>query len=87
MEFQLEIDLEFTLNMFKSKFIHSTHLSIIKPLNMVFEHLWNLFNLENLPNGFSQLLMVCSYVVKRCIPKNIVKALNVAKLLTFAQAF
>lgn len=39
MEFQLKADLDFSLDMFKSAFIHSIHLLARGPLGMVFEHL------------------------------------------------
>ncbi len=37
----------FFLDAFKSAFIHSAHLSTSVPLGMIFEHLWDLFNLED----------------------------------------
>jgi hypothetical protein len=44
--------------------------------NMVFEHLQNLFDPEDLTNKFSQLFFICFYVAARRIPKNITKVFS-----------
>jgi hypothetical protein len=85
MEFELEMD--FSLNMFRSAFIHSTHLSTRGLSSMVFEHLWDLFDPEDLANIFSQVFMVYFYVVARHILDNIAKAFSVTKLLALAKSF
>lgn len=87
MKFQLEVDLDFSLGMFKLTFIHSIHLSTKEPLSMIFKHLWDLFDSEDSVNNFSQLFFVCFYVVVGCIPESITKALNVAKLLVLTKFF
>jgi hypothetical protein len=66
-----------------STFINSIHLSVDGFSSMVFEHLRNLFNSRYYINGFSQLFMVCVYVVVRHIFEHIAKALGVVKLSTF----
>jgi len=53
MEFQLEAQLDFSLDMFKSAFIHLVRLLVGGPLTMVFEHLWDIFDLEDSTNNFS----------------------------------
>jgi hypothetical protein len=52
---------------------------------MVFEHLQNLFDLEDLANDFFQLILVCFYVAARHILKSIVMAFGVVKLLNLAK--
>jgi hypothetical protein len=68
--------------------LHSSivvHFSAGGLLSMVFEHLQNLFDLEDLTNKFYQLFFICFYVTARCIPKNITKVFNDAKLLFLAK--
>jgi hypothetical protein len=54
---------------------------------MIFEHLQNSFSFEDLPNNFFELLMVWTYVVTRCIPKNIIWVLGIIQLLALAKFF
>jgi len=70
MEFQLEVDLDFLKNMFRLAFIHSVHLSIERPLGMKFKHLQYLFDPKDSTSDFSQLFLVCSYVVTKHIPES-----------------
>lgn len=86
-EFQLEANLDFSLNMFMLAFIHSVHLSVGGPSCMVFEHLQILFDLKILTNKFSQLFFICFYVDARCIFGNITWAFGVVRLLTLAKPF
>jgi hypothetical protein len=53
MEFQLEVDLDFSFDMFKTTFMHLAHLLISGLSGMVFEHLQNLFDIEDSTIGFS----------------------------------
>jgi len=76
--------LGFFLDMFMLKFIHSTHLSTIWLLDMVFKHVQDVFDQQDLVSGFSQLFLVCYYVDVRCILGSITNALSVTKLLTLA---
>jgi hypothetical protein len=76
--------LGFFLDMFMLKFIHSTHLLARRPSNMVFKHFQDVFDQQDLANGFSQLFLVCCYVDVGCIPGNIAKAFGVTRLLTLA---
>jgi hypothetical protein len=86
MEFQLNIDLDFSLNMFMSTFIHSAHLLIGGPLGMVFEHLQDIFGPKDSASCFSQLFLVRSYIIApRCIFENITRAFGVVKLLILAK--
>jgi hypothetical protein len=87
MEFYLEANLDFSLNMFTLTFIHLVHLSIGGPSCMVFEHLQNLFDLKDLVNDISQLFFICFYVVPTCIFGNITWAFGVMRLLTLAKPF
>jgi hypothetical protein len=50
---------------------------------MVFKHLRNLFDSKDKINDFSQLFLVCAYVVIRYIPHRIARSLGVVKLLAF----
>jgi hypothetical protein len=63
MEFQPEADLDFSLDMFKSTFIHSVHLLVGRPSCTIFEHLRNIFDPKDLISDFSQLFPMCFYVV------------------------
>ncbi len=77
--------------MFRSTFIHLTHLSIGGSLDKVIKHLLDLFNLKYSTNNFFQLFMVCSYVATWHIFKSIVKAfgamtINLAKLCSGIQS-
>lgn len=84
MEIKLEANLDFFLDTFMLKFIHSTHLLARWPLNMVFKDFQDVFDQQDLASGFSQLFLVCFYVDAGCIPKNIAKVFGVTKLLTLA---
>jgi hypothetical protein len=44
MEFKLKAYLDFSLDMFKSTFIYSTHLLVGRPLGMAFKHLQDVFD-------------------------------------------
>jgi hypothetical protein len=71
LNFQLDSNLKFFMDFFKSAFLRIFHLSYIGPFGMVFEHLWNFFNLKNSINGFIQLHQLCSYVAIDYIPRSI----------------
>ncbi len=87
MEFQPEIDLDFSLNMFTSTFIHLTHLLVGGPSSMVFEHLQYIFDPKDLASYFSKLFLVRSYiVVPRCIFENITSPWC-CQAINFGQAF
>jgi hypothetical protein len=70
--------------MFKSTFIHLAHLIIHGSLGLVFEHFQDLIDQKNLVNYFSQLLLMCFYVVVRHIPESITKTFGAARLLALA---
>lgn len=55
MEFQLDVDLDFFLDYFRSAFDYLPHLSIGRPIGMVFEHLQGSFNCEDFVNALLQL--------------------------------
>jgi hypothetical protein len=73
--------------MSRSAFIHSTHLLVKRLSSMVFEHLKDLFDPENSISNFSQLFLVCFYVVVKHILGSITKALNATRLLALAKVF
>jgi len=85
--FQFDSDLEFSLDIFSSVFIQSLHHSTGGPLDMVFEHLWDLFDLQDSTNGFPQLFQVYSPVDMGHISKSIALVFDIAKLLASAKPF
>jgi hypothetical protein len=52
---------------------------------MVFEHLWDVFDLKEFANNFIQLHQLNSHVVMNCFLGFIVHILGVTKLLTLAK--
>jgi hypothetical protein len=60
MEFQLDADLDFFLDYFRSAFDYLPHLSIGRPIGMVCEHLQGSLNCEDFVNARLQL---SSYVI------------------------
>ncbi len=87
MEIQPNSDLEFSLDSFRSIFIRSLHLLACDFLSMLFEHLKNLFDLEDSTSGFPQLFQVCSHVVIGHILRPIAQVFGVARLLALAKPF
>jgi hypothetical protein len=87
MELELKVDFIFSLDIFRSTFVHSTHLLVGGPLGMVLEHLQDLFDPKDSVSGFSQLFMVCFHVATRHIPESITRAFDAARLITFAKPF
>ncbi len=87
MEFQPKVDLDFSLDMFKTTFIHLAHLLASGLSGMVLEHLWDIFDLKDSTSGFSQLFFICFYVVIGCILGSITRALGVAMPLTLTKFF
>jgi len=53
MEFQPKGDLNFSLDMFRLTFIHLIHLSVRRPLGIIFENLCDVFDLKDSTRGFS----------------------------------
>jgi hypothetical protein len=87
LDVQPNLNLEFTLDSFKSTFIWSSHLLVSGFSCIVFEHLQNLFDLEDSTNAFPQLFQVCSHVVMNHIPMPIVWVFGATKLLALAKSF
>lgn len=52
------------------------HVASMWTIKYVFEHLQNLFDLEDSTNGVFELFMVCSYVMVRNIFKSITRMLR-----------
>jgi hypothetical protein len=52
MLFWLDTNLNFYFDSFRSTLIHMFNLLTSGPLNMAFDHLWNLFDLKDLGSGF-----------------------------------
>jgi hypothetical protein len=74
LDFQLDSDLEVSLDSFRSTFIWSLHLLIGGFPSMVFEHLQDLFDFKYSTNGFPQLF----HVVVGHIPRTIAQVLSFA---------
>jgi hypothetical protein len=70
---------------FKVAFICMYHLLIGGHYSMVFEHFWNSFDLEDSTNNFSNLFLMCSYVVVGCLLEIIFQILGTVRLLTLAK--
>jgi hypothetical protein len=83
MEFKTKVHLEFKKNMFRSTFIHLAHLLARGPSTW-FLNTFEIY-LTQRTSSFSQLFLVCSYVVTRCIPRSIARALGGARLLALAK--
>jgi hypothetical protein len=62
------------------------HLSISIFFNMIFEHLWNYFHLENSASEFAQLFQLCSHITQGDIPHWIAHVFGAARLLTLTKA-
>jgi hypothetical protein len=52
MNFQLDEDLKLYLDSFRSTFMHMSHLFVGGLLGMVFEHLWDVFDLKDSTSNF-----------------------------------
>jgi uncharacterized protein (DUF486 family) len=73
--------------MFKLTFIYVAHLLVGGPSNMVFKHLWDVFDLKDSTNDFSLIifsLFLCCY---RAYPWKYSKALGAVRLLVLAKPF
>jgi hypothetical protein len=79
------MNLDFSLDMFKSAFIHLIHLSNEGLSSMVFKHHRNIFDPKESTNIFSQLFLVCTYVATRHILNSIARALGASRLLILAK--
>jgi hypothetical protein len=75
------------MDFLRSVFIRLSHHSTGDPLNMIFEHLQDLFDLKDSTNGFSQLYQVYSPVDLGHISRSIARVLNIARLLALAKPF
>lgn len=69
------------MDSFRSSFIQSSYLLACDCLGVVFEHLRDLFNLEDPTNWFPQLFQVCSHVVISRVLGPIAQVFGVARLL------
>jgi len=63
LDFQLDSNLELSTDPFKANFLHMFQLSVGGIFGMVFEHLRNSFDLEDLMSGFIKFQQLCSHVV------------------------
>ncbi len=54
MDFLLDKDLELSLDFFRVAFMHLSPISTRGPSSMVFEHLWDVFDLKDSTNNFIQ---------------------------------
>jgi len=62
LDFQLNTNVELHIDFFRSIFLRMSHLSIVFPLGMVFEHFWIFFYPKDLFSGFIQLQQLNSHV-------------------------
>jgi len=76
------MDLEFSLDFFKSTFTHMSHFLVEGPSWMFFEHFQDSFDPEDLANGFFQLFQMSLYVITCHIPKYIAQAFDATWTLT-----
>jgi hypothetical protein len=61
------------------------HLSAREHFGMIFEHLWDVFDLKKSPNNFIQLHHLNSHVAMDCFPRSIVFIFGATKFLTLAK--
>jgi hypothetical protein len=81
-EYEPNQNFKFSFNSFKLAFQHMPHLLASGHYGMVFEHLQDFFNLEDLASGFLQLFQLCFHIVKGHIPLQIAHDFGAACLLT-----
>ncbi len=67
-DFQLNINMELSLDFFNLVFLHMSYLLISGSSGMPFEHFWDFSNLDDLASGFIQLHKQSSHVVVGHIP-------------------
>jgi hypothetical protein len=67
LDFQFDSNLELFMDLLRTTFLCMSQLLINVIFNMIFEHLQNSFDLEDLISGFIQLHQLCSHVVAGCI--------------------
>jgi hypothetical protein len=63
LDFQLDSNLELSMDPFKVTFLHMFQLLASGIFVMVFEHLRDLFDLKDLMSGFIKFHQLCSHVV------------------------
>jgi hypothetical protein len=63
------------------------HLLVGGPSGMVFEHLQDYFEPEDLTHGFIQFHQLCSHVAMGRIPRFVVQVLGVSRLLSLVKPF
>jgi hypothetical protein len=66
-------------------FQHIQNLSISGHFGIVFEHLWDYFQLEDSVGGFPQLFQLCSHITQGHIPCWITHILGVVHLLVMTK--
>ncbi len=66
--FQLDIDVELSMDFFRLAFLHMSHLSTKGPLRMAFKHFWNFFDLKDSINGSIQFHQLSFHLATGHIP-------------------
>jgi hypothetical protein len=76
LDFQLNTNVERPIDVFRSTFLHMSHLSVVYPLSMVFEHFLIFFYPKDLFNSFIWLHQLNSHAARII---SVVKFLPLAK--------
>jgi hypothetical protein len=66
--FQLDTDVELSMDFLRSDFLHMSHLSTRDLLGMVFKHFWKFFDLKDSTSGSIQFHQLSSHVAISHIP-------------------
>ncbi len=85
LNFQPYSNFEFSLNFFRSTFLHMFHLLAHGPFGMVFEHFWDYFDLGDSKIGFIQFHQLCFHVAFSCILWSVAGVSGVSWLLILAK--
>ncbi len=84
-DYKLDQDIELSFNSFELTFQRTSHLSMIGPSGMVFEHLRDCFHPKDSTCGFPQLFQLCFHMVQGHIPIQIALVLGMAHFLAMTK--
>lgn len=85
LNFQPYSNFELSMNFFRLTFLHMFHLLAHGPFGMVFEHLWDSFDLGDSRSGFIQLHHLCFHVASSHILWSMAWVSGVNRLLILAK--